>query len=61
MMQNGPQGLIISRTVFVDHVLAVRQPPKEKKPKAAKEAPTSQQSTEAAPFDDPIPFAPEFR
>jgi single-stranded DNA-binding protein len=31
----------ISKTIFVDHVLAVRQPPREKKPKAAKAAPTS--------------------
>jgi single-stranded DNA-binding protein len=51
----------ISRTIFVDHVMALRAPPREKKPKAAKEATTSQQSTEAAPFDDQIPFAPEFR
>jgi hypothetical protein len=32
----------ISRTVFADHVLALRQPPREKKPKAAKPAPASQ-------------------
>src|SRR2546429_4642590 len=32
----------ISRTIFVDHVMALRQPPKERKPKAAKAAPTSQ-------------------
>jgi single-stranded DNA-binding protein len=36
----------ISRTVFVDHVLALRQPPKERKPKAAKAAPAAhEQST----------------
>jgi single-stranded DNA-binding protein len=51
----------ISRTVFVDHVLAVRQPPKEKKPKAAKDAPTSHEPgnitpASAAPFNDDIPF-----
>jgi hypothetical protein len=49
----------ISRTVFVDHVLAVRQPPKEKKPKPAK-APTQEQPTTAAGgpafFNDDIPF-----
>jgi single-stranded DNA-binding protein len=28
----------ISRTVFADHVLALRQPPREKKPKAAPKA-----------------------
>jgi len=31
----------ISRTVFADHVMALRAPPKERKPKAAKEATTS--------------------
>jgi single-stranded DNA-binding protein len=33
----------ISRTIFADHVMALRQPPKERKPKAAKAAPTSHQ------------------
>jgi single-stranded DNA-binding protein len=65
----------ISRTIFADHVLALRAPPKERRAKAAK-APASQDhaeqssessrsaaasSTAAAPFDDDIPFAPEFR
>src|ERR1700730_15089691 len=58
----------ISRTVFVDHVLALRAPPREKKPKAA-QAPTSQETTttttdatsetaagEPAFFNDDIPF-----
>jgi single-stranded DNA-binding protein len=35
----------ISRTIFVDHVLAVRQPPRERKPKA-KAAPTPQGQAE---------------
>jgi hypothetical protein len=35
----------ISRTVFVDHVLALRAPPRERKPKAAR-APTSQGQAE---------------
>jgi single-stranded DNA-binding protein len=53
----------ISRTVFVDHVMALRQPPKERKPKAAKPAPSQEQTpakeTAAggpAFFDDDIPF-----
>jgi single-stranded DNA-binding protein len=52
----------ISRTVFVDHVLAVRQPPKEKKPKkpAAPEGlplePVNIMPASAPPFDDDIPF-----
>jgi single-stranded DNA-binding protein len=58
----------ISRTVFADHVLALRQPPKERKAKAAK-APTAQETTtttNATPeetaaggpafFSDDIPF-----
>jgi single-stranded DNA-binding protein len=48
----------ISRTIFVDHVLALRAPPREKKPKA-KAAATSQENTAATtdpPFDDSIPF-----
>jgi hypothetical protein len=47
----------ISRTVFVDAILPLRAAPREKKPKAAKPAPTSQSivspsnesSTESAP------------
>jgi single-stranded DNA-binding protein len=49
----------ISRTVFADHVLALRAPPRERKPKAAKPAPTSQETTTTNPPDDlndPIPF-----
>jgi single-stranded DNA-binding protein len=56
----------ISRTIFVDHVMALRQPPKERKPKAAKVAPTSQgqpleranivPSTASPDLDDDIPF-----
>lgn len=56
----------ISRTVFVDHILPLHQPPKERKPKAAK-APTAQETTTttttaASPtFDDEIPFLMEWR
>jgi hypothetical protein len=57
----------ISRSVFVDHILPLRQPPKERKPKVAKPAPTSQPTTtDATPeetaaggpafFSDKIPF-----
>jgi hypothetical protein len=49
----------ISRSVFVDAILPLRAPPKERKPKAraAKEATTAQEpSTAAPPFDDGIPF-----
>jgi single-stranded DNA-binding protein len=49
----------ISRTIFCDHVMALRQPPKERKPKAAKPAPPSQDqpaTTTTATFDDEIPF-----
>jgi single-stranded DNA-binding protein len=53
----------ISRTVFADHVLAVRQPPKEKKPKAAPKAAPAEQSGESSAdkaassfYDDDIPF-----
>jgi single-stranded DNA-binding protein len=60
----------ISRTVFADHAMALRQPPKEKKPRAAK-APTSQETTKqsivppgesstdkaaSSFYDDDIPF-----
>jgi hypothetical protein len=51
----------ISRTIFADAALGLRPAPRERKPKAAKPAPTSQQSTAAPPFDDGVPFAPEFR
>ena len=51
----------VSRTIFVDHVLAVRQPPKERKPKAKATAshdqPTTTTSTATDPdLDDSIPF-----
>jgi single-stranded DNA-binding protein len=52
----------ISRTIFADHAMALRQPPKERKPKAAKEAPTSQgplaKQSVIPPSDlnDDIPF-----
>ena len=61
----------ISRTIFCDHVLALRQPPKERKPKAAKEPstppqgkqsiipPSGESSTDKAAssfYDDDIPF-----
>jgi hypothetical protein len=61
----------ISRTVFCDHVMALRQPPKERKPKAAKPAPTAQETTTTrtdetaaggpAFFSDEIPFNLESR
>ena len=54
----------ISRTIFADHVMALRAPPKERKPKAAAKAePAAQESTStgAAPFDDGIPFLMEWR
>jgi single-stranded DNA-binding protein len=55
----------INRTVFVDAILPLRAPPREKKPRAAKPAPTSSQSsTESAPssfYDDDIPFLMEWR
>jgi single-stranded DNA-binding protein len=49
----------ISRTVFVDHILPLRAPPKERKPKVTKTAPTAQgeSTTNTDPnFDDSIPF-----
>jgi single-stranded DNA-binding protein len=56
----------ISRTIFADHAMALRQPPKERKPKAAKAAPTSQglpleranimPLTMSPDLDDDIPF-----
>jgi hypothetical protein len=48
----------ISRSVFVDAILPLRAPPREKK-KAAKAAPTSQETTTTATdpaLDDSIPF-----
>jgi single-stranded DNA-binding protein len=51
----------ISRTIFVDHAMALRQPPKERKPKAAApERPPLERSNivpaSAPTFDDDIPF-----
>jgi len=49
----------VSRTIFVDHVLAVRQPPKERKPKAKATASHDQPTTSTATdpdLDDSIPF-----
>ncbi len=56
----------ISRTIFCDHVMALRQPPKERKPKATREPATAgppssdvEGPTERAPssfYDDDIPF-----
>lgn len=50
----------ISRTVFVDAILPLRAPPRERKPKAAKTATSQAQSTTAATatagLDDEIPF-----
>jgi single-stranded DNA-binding protein len=54
----------ISRTIFCDHAMALRQPPKEKKPKKpAADAPLETPAKEAAAgglafFDDDIPFGP---
>jgi hypothetical protein len=54
----------ISRSIFADAAIGLRPAPRTKA-KAAKPAPTSQdqaeQSTAAPPFDDSIPFSPEFR
>jgi single-stranded DNA-binding protein len=50
----------ISRTLFADHVLALRQPPRERKPRAAPTrapddgAPSNQNN--GRDFDDSIPF-----
>jgi single-stranded DNA-binding protein len=55
----------ISRTVFVDHILPLRAPPREKKPKAARERATAgpssdvENQTEKGPssfYSDDIPF-----
>jgi single-stranded DNA-binding protein len=64
----------ISRTVFVDHVMALRQPPKERKSKSppagskaadaiAKQSinPPSGESSTASFYDDDIPFIMEWR
>jgi single-stranded DNA-binding protein len=48
----------ISRTLFADHVLALRQPPRERKPKAAAaDAPDLPgPSNDGRDFSDDIPF-----
>jgi hypothetical protein len=50
----------ISRTVFADHVMPLRQPPRERKPRAAKPAPALQETTTTtatdSDLDDSIPF-----
>ena len=49
----------ISRTLMVDVVLALRQPPRERKPKAAAERATAKVDAPSAgerAFDDDIPF-----
>jgi single-stranded DNA-binding protein len=51
----------ISRTVFVDAILALRAPPREKKPKAKPAPPSQEQSTTTAnppddDLNDSIPF-----
>jgi single-stranded DNA-binding protein len=49
----------ISRTIFADHVLALRAPPKERKPKkAAADATPAKETAEGGPafFSDDIPF-----
>jgi single-stranded DNA-binding protein len=49
----------ISKTIFVDHVLALRAPPKERKPKKAAANATPAKETAAggpAFFSDDIPF-----
>jgi hypothetical protein len=52
----------ISRSIFADAALGLRPAPRTPKTRAAKAAPTSQEQTIAAPpFDDGVPFAPEFR
>ena len=52
----------ISRTIFADHVLALRAPPKERKPKKAAADATPAKETAAgggpAFFSDDIPFGP---
>jgi single-stranded DNA-binding protein len=50
----------ISRTLFVDHVLALRQPPRSRTPKAAPDrrdagARDDAPRASAAPFDDGLP------
>lgn len=54
----------IQRTIFVDHVLALRAPPKERKPKKEHAQPPGRHQepvsiippASAPPFDDDIPF-----
>jgi hypothetical protein len=51
----------VGRSLIADHVLALRAPPKERKPKVAKPAQTQEQSTTTATttdpgLDDDLPF-----
>jgi single-stranded DNA-binding protein len=48
----------LSRTVFADHVLALRQPPRERKPKASstRGADESVPAAQSKDFDDDISF-----
>jgi single-stranded DNA-binding protein len=49
----------ISKTIFCDHVLAVSQAPKERKPKTAKSATpqdVAEQSASSSFYSDDIPF-----
>jgi single-stranded DNA-binding protein len=50
----------ISRSVFVDAILPLRAPPRERKPKAAKAAPTSRETTDATPDKETAAGAPAF-
>jgi single-stranded DNA-binding protein len=45
----------INRTLFADHVLALRQPPRERKPKPAPDRRHDAAPPSAAPFDDGLP------
>jgi single-stranded DNA-binding protein len=46
----------INRTVFADYILALRQPPRERKPKASAASETAQSSSNGREYDDDIPF-----
>lgn len=46
----------ISRTVFADHVLALRAAPRERKPKVSVASETGAGSSQSSTFDDDIPF-----
>jgi single-stranded DNA-binding protein len=56
----------ISRSIFADAALGLRPVPRTPKARAAKPAPTSQETTtttpsSAPPFDDDVPFLMEWR